>query len=384
VDDVVKNNNFPKYIDVRIAQFNKQIADLNDNIAIQEKAIIDNPAQEENINQIIEDLKKQIKMIETNNIPILEYRLAKNIVPGEEIWQNAAISDVENNRSQLVYTTIMTEEQFKKDPGYIQQYGSYQKYVDKTQKTINELNNKILIAQHSLDADKPDMKYVNNGSRTKTVEFLDYSIYVALFGVLLGGWLIASEFQQGTVRLLMIRPRTRVKILLAKFIAAFAVTLAIYFAGSILNFITNGICFGFSDFAYPNYTIAGETNFFVYYLPKLLMCIVPMFFGFSVAFMLSTVVKNSAVSIAVPIVLFVGCFFSMIYSAFRTSMEWIAYTPVPFVQLSSFFVPNSIVQQAMQNGVSFSLPYGIGMLLALSAVCMFVSVIVFKKRDITN
>jgi ABC-2 type transport system permease protein len=384
--EVVESNDFPKFIDLRIAQENATIASVEENIKIQEQAIIDNPSQEENLNQMIEELRKQIKYVQENNIPILRMRLEKNIIPGETIWQNTAISDIENNRSQIIYNRIMTEEEFNREPYNLQQYGSYRKYQEKMQNQLNQWNNAILIAKNSLDAGKPDMKYVPNGPRMKTVQFLSYSIFIALFGVLVGGWLIASEYQQGTIRLLMIRPKKRVKILMSKFVAAFALCLGMYLAGSLLNFIANGICFGFSDFAYPNYSVSGETGFLLYFLPKLLMCIVPILFAFTVAFMLSVVVRNTAVSVAVPIVCFVACFIGMLYFAYRSAMEWLAYTPVPFVLMYSFFIQDysSPIWQATQNGITFSLPYGIGLLLVLSAACTMVAMLVFKKRDITN
>jgi hypothetical protein len=80
--------------------------------------------------------------------------------------------------------------------------------------------------------------------------------------------------------------------------------MVVYVTGSLANMrLTNGICFGFSDYAFPNYTLAGEIGFFVYYLPKMLACIVPIIFGYAIAFMLSVIIKNVAVSIAIPIAL---------------------------------------------------------------------------------
>jgi len=216
------------------------------------------------------------------------------------------------------------------------------------------------------------------------VQFLDYSVFVALFAVLLGGWIIASEFQQGTIRLLMIRPKKRIKILMSKFLAALAICLGIYVIGSLLNMVTNGICFGFSDYAFPNYTISGEINFFAYYIPKFLACIITIIFGFAVAFMLSVVVKNAAVSIAVPIICFIGCSILMSVFAYSRIINWVVYTPIPYVQISSFFVPYSAVQSMIQRGISLNLTYGILLLLVLSAVCTFVSIFVFQKRDIAN
>lgn len=383
---VVEKNDFEQYINLSIQQQNDQIEALKENIAIQEQAIIDNPSQEENNNRIIEDLKRQMQDIESNAIPILRYRLEKHIVPYENVWQNTAISDVQNNRSELLYlsSSKITEEDFNKDMGYKQQYGSYQSYLAAVQKQIDDLNSKILIAQNSLDAGKPDMKYVQDSSRSRTVGFLDFSVIIALFGVLLGGWIMASEFQQGTVRLLMIRPRTRTKILLAKFTAALLVCLAMYIISCLLNIVANGICFGFSDYAFPNYTVGGEINFFAYYLPEFAACIITILFAYAAAFMFSVLTKNTAVAIAIPIVCFIGCFLFMNTLAFRGDMSWIAYTPVPYVQISSFFLQNSTVQNLLRNGMPLSLPLGIAMLAVLSAACVFVSALVFKKRDITN
>lgn len=381
---VVENNDFPQFINLRIQQENDNIANLQEQIAIQEEAIIQNPSQEDSLNMIIEDLKKSIAMIETSIIPTLQLRLERNIIPGEDIWENRALSDIEMNRNQLLYTEIISEEEFNKEMHYAMQYGTYEKYVRAIQAQIDEYNNAIMIGERSIDAGKPDMKFVSEGARSRTVEFLDYSIFVAMFAVLLGGWAIASEFQQGTIRLLMIRPKTRTKILMAKFLAAFIISIAVYVLGSLLNLITNGIFFGFSDYAYPNYTISGDIKFFAYYLPKLLACIVSIIFAFAVAFMLSVVVKNVAVAIAVPITCFIGCSIVMNGFAYSNIMNWVAYTPIPFAQISSFFTRYSPVKQVVQRGISLSLPYGIMLLLVLSAICTFISILTFKRRDITN
>ncbi|MGI5848687.1 MAG: ABC transporter permease [Christensenellales bacterium] len=382
--DVIENDNFPKYIALRIRQENENIESLKDQIEIQEQAIIDNPEQEENISPIIEDLNRQIELVNTNNIPILEYRLEKNIIPGADVWQNIALSDIENCRNQIMYTTIVTEEEFNRNQYLLSEYKSYAGYTAYMQSQIDELNNTILIGQKCLDADKPDMKYVSDGARNITVKFLDYSVIVALFAVLLGGWIMASEFQLGTVRLLMIRPKTRTKILMSKFIAALLICLGIYIAGTIINIVANGIFFGFSDYAYPNYTVSGEINFFAYYIPRFIACWVTVIFGYCVAFMLSVLVKNIAVSISVPIVCFIGCVILMNVLNTIRLIEWIAYTPVPFVQISSFFIRYSAVDMLIDRGLALSLTYGIILLMALSVICTFISVWVFKKKDITN
>lgn len=387
--DVVKNNDFAQYIGLKIDQENNNIKNFEDQIEILEKDIIEHPDQEEGLSQQIEDLQKQIQLVKENNIPILEYRLAHNIVPMADMWQNTALDDITNNRNQIMYTTKVTEEQFNQDQYLAMQYGTYARYSAAIDAQIAKYNNNIIIAQSCLDAEKPDMKYVSDGARSITVQFLMFSILVALFGILVGGWLMASEFQMGTIRLLMIRPKTRLKILMSKFLAGLLLCLVMYVAGIVLNIVLNGICFGFSDFSFPNYTVAGEVGFFAYYIPKFFACIVTIVFAYSVAYMLSVLVKNIAVAIAVPIVCFVASVIGMTVLAYTTMADWLAWTPIPYLQISDFFRPQSDymmtpVQTMIQNGVPISLTYGIIMLLALAAVCVGVSMLVFKKKDITH
>ena len=61
---------------------------------------------------MIQELRRNIATIEENTIPILQLRLDKNIMPGEDNWQNRAIMDIEMNRQQLTYTEIISEEEF--------------------------------------------------------------------------------------------------------------------------------------------------------------------------------------------------------------------------------------------------------------------------------
>ncbi|HZJ83725.1 MAG TPA: hypothetical protein VFD57_07950, partial [Clostridia bacterium] len=198
---VVENDDFSQYIDLRIEQENRHIDDFKEQISIQEELIIKNPSQEEGLSQYINDIKKQITMIETSTIPMLQYRLDKNIIPGEDLWQNSALMNIESNHNQIIHNEIISEKEFNKETWLLREYKSYGKYVSAMQSQIDGYNNEILIAERSLEANKPDMKYVGNGARYKTVGFLEYSIFVAMFAVLVGGWLMASEFNQGTIRL---------------------------------------------------------------------------------------------------------------------------------------------------------------------------------------
>ncbi|MGI5851924.1 MAG: ABC transporter permease subunit [Caldicoprobacterales bacterium] len=382
---VVETNDFPLFVDLRIKQERHNIEDIKERIAIQEKIIIDDPSQEEWVSEYIEQMKNEIELIETNNIPTLEYRLQNNIIPGEDIWQNTALSNIEMNKRELMYRKILTEEEFNRERYLVEQYKTYARYVSTMEAERDEINNQIVIAERSLDAGKPDMSFEPFGSRNRTFEFLSYSSFVAMFAILIGGWLMASEFQQGTIRLLIIRPKTRTKILMAKFLSALIIFLVLYILGSFLNMITNGICFGFKDFTYPNFTISGEINFFAYYLPKFAVCIMPAIFTFSLSFLLSVLIRNIAVAIIIPIALYIGSTIMMQILVYGNSVaKWIAFTPIPYMEFTSFFNRHSVVKSAIQKGIPLGIGYGILMLVSLSVIFVILSIFTFKRRDITN
>ena len=58
----MENNDFPKYIEWRKLE-HENIANMEEQIAIHEQAIIENPSQEDSLNDIIENLKRQIDLI---------------------------------------------------------------------------------------------------------------------------------------------------------------------------------------------------------------------------------------------------------------------------------------------------------------------------------
>jgi hypothetical protein len=70
--------------------------------------------------------------------------------------------------------------------------------------------------------------------------------------------------------------------------------------------------------------------------------------------------------------------------AYTGSANWIAYTPLPYMQLSSFFIQYSVMQEFIRRGVPLNLTYGIILLLGLSVLFIGTAVYVFRKRDIVN
>jgi len=366
---------------------------MEDQIAVLEQDIIENPVNEEMYNDQIESMRRSIDNIINISIPTQQYKKDNNIVPNSGDWREEAVNNIESMKYMLVDFTILPQEDFEKDEYLKQQYGNYKDYTEKMQKKADECNEAIYVAQASLDNNKPDMRFVSKGARNQTVNFLWYSMAVAVFGVLIGGGLIAREFQDGTIRLLLIRPKTRTKLLLSKLLSLLLICALLYFGAGIVNMLVNGIVFGFSDFTYPNYTVssgAAGVGFLAYFLPKFLVCYITILFAVSTAFFFSVSTKNTAVSVAVPIVFFVASLIGMELLANTVRYHWVAFTPLPYINLASFFTSSGTndiwydIYYSTERGVQPILEYGVALLTVLSGLLVTAATLIFMKKDITD
>ncbi len=385
IERAVVENDFAVFVEVMISSEEKSIEAYEEQIEIQEAAIIENPDLEESGGNEIERLNTEIGIIQDYRIPTWEYRLANNIVPTEERWENSALSEIESMTYNLAYNAeLLTEEQFREDFYYQERYGTYRDYLNAIEAQNQEYQKNILIAQNSLDANAPDMKFVDGGARNAVNDSLSYALAVSFFAILIGGYVIANEFQSGTIRLLMIRPRTRVKVYLSKFLAGLIITCGIYLIGMLLNFLLNGIFLGFADYGFPNYTASGSVNFFGMIIGRIFACLVTVIFSYSLAFGFSAIVRNAAVSIALPSAIILGSLVAGSIIAYTSFAKWLPFTPIPYINMPDFFAQYGVIANLQSNGISVSLAVGIIMILAISILVAGVGLLSFKKKDITN
>lgn len=386
INEVIVANDFAQYINLMISFENEDIEGAKKLIEVQEKAVIENPELEESANREILRLEGEIERIEKYRIPAWEYRLEHNIKTTDDAWQNSALNSLESTVYQIQDTknSIMTEEEFAQDEFISSEYESYAEYVESQNKQIQAFEKDLMITQNSLQAGKPDMRFVRDGARSAVNSYLVYSLIVAFLAILIGGYMIASDFQAGTIRLLMVRPRTRMKVYSARYVAGLILGLGVYLGGMISNIIVNGIILGFSDYAYPNYTASGEVGFWGLIIGRILICSVTVIFAYTLAFVFSAVVRNVAISIALPCAGVLGGYVLMQMLAYSRFAKIMAWTPLVFINLSDFFQRYSGVVDMMENGVEVNLAYGVVLLLVLSIAMFGFGIWNFMKRDITN
>lgn len=105
--------------------------------------------------------------------------------------------------------------------------------------------------------------------------------------------------------------------------------------------------------------------------------------------MLSVLVLNSAVVIAVPAMIFVaGLILTQMDNRFvyenRANLMWLPYTPLPYLQIGGFFNPDTPIYRMLQMNIPINLTYGILLLMGLSVVFTIVAAVSFRISDIKN
>ncbi len=386
-DELMRNNDFGKYVDIMKTDYNQRIEDNLSRIETLEEDLLKDPSQEEFIAREITSLELSNQDIVENQIPELEYRLEHNIIYDDGSWQDGALSEISQMQSSILQGTIYkeTEENFYENDWLVERYGTYVKYEQALEKEVEQYRENLFVAQSSMDSGKPDMKFVEDGARQSVYEYFSMTILISIFGVLVGGWVIASEFQSGTVRLLMIRPRHRLKVLFSKYLAGIKLVFILYFAIFIVIIITQGILNGFSDYSYPNYTASGQVNFFLMFVGHFFAVSTSMIFIFSIAFFMSIITKNMAVSIVVPTIVTFGSLIGLTFLAYRAPINALAFTFVPYINMHELFTDSySVISELVDKGVPISIGLGVCVMLVFSAIFVAIGTIVFKKQDISN
>ncbi|MFC0302339.1 ABC transporter permease [Virgibacillus soli] len=201
---------------------------------------------------------------------------------------------------------------------------------------------------------------------------------VSLFTIIIGSSIVANEFRWGTIKLLLIRPISRSKNLLSKYISVllFALTATIF--TFIISLLIGSILFGFDsinpiaaverDGQLIGVSIANEAiSDYAYNLVNLVMMT-------TFAFMISVLFRNSTLAIGLAIFLMMA---GNTIVAFFAERSWAKYILFANTDLKS-----------VANGTMWlegmTLPLSLTILAIYYTAFMALSWIVFTKRDVAG
>lgn len=178
--------------------------------------------------------------------------------------------------------------------------------IDRT--TRAKLQQEIDVAIERLQTDTPPV------SVTGFAGLMDGSTgwisLISLLAIVFAGGLVASEFHSGTIKLLLITPHRRAKVFWAKVLLMLEVIGFTALAMFVVAFLLSGVLTGFDDLTavqvLPLFGHIVRMPYLLLVALKYVLYLVPVVLFMSLSLLLSTVTRNSAVAIAVSLLLMYG------------------------------------------------------------------------------
>ena len=260
-------------------------------------------------------------------------------------------------------------------------------------KNIEELTYQEKLEYNSYLEDQAESRYIietgidihNTNSLKGILEnfYSQFGIFLIVVVVMIAGTIVSEEFNKGTIKLLLVKPYTRNKILMAKAITTLIMIIFIIVVTLVMQILIGGIIFGFGSLSEPvvaynfNTNTMEEMNIFANLGVQTLTQLPMIILLATLAFAISTLFTNSTLAITISLLGFM--------SASIINQLAIGYD----LQFMKYFVTMNWDLSIYANG---ALPYMEGMNMTMSIIIcviyflimMIPTFIVFKKRNIKN
>ena len=260
-------------------------------------------------------------------------------------------------------------------------------------KNIEELTYQEKLEYNSYLEEQAESRYIletgidihNTNSLKGILEnfYSQFGIFLIVVVVMIAGTIVSEEFNKGTIKLLLVKPYTRNKILMAKAITTLMMIIFVIVVTLVMQILIGGIIFGFDSLSEPvvaynfNTNTMEEMNIFTNLGVQTLTQLPMIILLGTLVFAISTLFTNSTLAITISLLGFM--------SASIINQLAIGYD----LQFMKYFVTMNWDLSIYANG---ALPYMEGMNMTMSIIIcvvyflimMIPTFIVFKKRNIKN
>lgn len=201
---------------------------------------------------------------------------------------------------------------------------------------------------------------------------------VIVFASIVAGDIVGGEFAAGTVKLLLIRPHRRWKILLSKYLSVLSFSFTLLLFTAFMSWLVGGFVFGFSGasapFSLPHGAHVVSISTWAESVRTYAYLAIPLLLTATLAFMISTLFRSSVVAIALSVFLVL---FGPVITEVLRSYAWDKFVLFANWNLAPYF--ESDVPPLPNMTLSFS----IAVLTVYYAVFLAVSWLSFTKRDVS-
>ncbi|WP_099300675.1 ABC transporter permease subunit [Bacillus sp. Marseille-P3800] len=248
----------------------------------------------------------------------------------------------------------------------------YQEFIDEDPFAEEQ----ILLAEYRLSNDLPPAYAMPDSAWTFVTNSNGLLMLVSLFIIAISATIVSSEFKQGTIKLLLVRPPSRIKILLSKYITVLIYMLVFVTTLWLSSLLFGAMFFGFDDQASFLHIVDGDVQERGYGFQSILVFVthLPMTtllatLAFAISSMFSSDIMAIAISIASQ---FLGLVANVMLLEFY---DWAIL--LPFV--------NDLSQYVTEGGPISSLTsplFSAIVLIVYWLLFLGLALYVFKKREI--
>ncbi|WP_027964599.1 ABC transporter permease [Halalkalibacillus halophilus] len=241
---------------------------------------------------------------------------------------------------------------------------------------IIEMNNDQLAENtYRLENDAPPRGY-------SALDFVNDNAFlsslISLLTIIIAAGIVSNEFKWGTIKLLLIRPISRAKILLSKYVAVLLFALYTLIFVWFLSLITGMIFFGFEGFDSTIVTARAsgyeEVTLFTEALKTYGYSLVNLVMMATFAFMISTIFRQSSLAIGLAIFLMLS---GNMIVGFFAEQSWAKYILFANTNLQQFETGNMLLE-------GLTLPFSLTVLLVYYLVFVTLAWLFFTKRDVAG
>ncbi|MDR7669428.1 ABC transporter permease subunit [Bacillus altitudinis] len=238
------------------------------------------------------------------------------------------------------------------------------------------LETDIAINEYRIKHDLPPADQFGKNAWTYVKTNANLLQLVGVFVIIIAATIVSAEYKHGTIKLLLIRPPSRLKVLLSKYFTVQLYSLFLIAVLFILSFILGAIFFGLNNdyvyLAYQNGEVIERSQFanmVSYYLAHCAMFVV---LG-TLSFAISTVFRSEAISIAISVLAYVvGASITSILMFFFDWAKYLLFANDP----AQYFAETPTFIEDMSLGFSLTV------LVIYWAIFLAVALIVFQKREV--
>ena len=272
-------------------------------------------------------------------------------------------------------TNTNTEDWRAETTRLVRQYEERLKITELSPVLRADAENKLKIAKYRLDNNIP-APLSNPWSALLT--FSGLVEMVMIFAIVIAADMVAGEYTAGTMKLLLIRPHSRTKILFSKYIAVSLFAFVMLALLVVCGYATNALFYGAGDIHTTDLFLNRQgqivqQNVLMQVIKIYGLSIFPVMGYVTLAFAVSTILRNSALAVGISLFIMIAGN-SMIEATAK--MEGLKYLPFANSDISLYIFH-------LPARPEMTLGFSVSVLLVYIFALTFISWAVFKKRDVS-